>query len=131
PPSPTTAPMTLEQQFNAALFDAINGTRGAAGLTPLNYNAQLQAASEQYIHLLFSLGRLEHGLDGQPWDRAQRAGYPSPIVGEVLASVSTTEALDVHRDTGLLMQTWLNSPPHLDILLSVGFAFSDLGVGCA
>jgi uncharacterized protein YkwD len=130
-PPPAPASLSLEQRFGAATFDAINAARVQAGLGPLNLNLQLRSAAEKYAQLLLDAGRLDHGLDGQPWDRAQREGYPSSIVGEVIASAANSEPLDVQRDTGVLMQVWLNSAPHRAILMSTEFAFADLGPGCA
>lgn len=135
PPPPTPPPppaaLSLDQQFGVTAFDAINNSRKAAGLPALNQNTQLRAAAEKYVHLLNTSGQLNHGLDGQPWDRAQREGYPSGVVGEVIASAATSEALNVPHDTNVLMQAWLNSPPHRSIIMGDEFAFSDLGVGCA
>lgn len=133
-PSAASAPppaLSLDQQFGAATFDAINATRERAGRAPLNANQQLRSAAEKYVRTLIDTGRLHHGMDGQPWDRAQRENYPSATVGEVIASAATSEALDVPRETGVLVDTWLNSPPHRDIIMGTNIAFEDLGVGCA
>jgi len=131
PPAAAPTP-SLEQQFAEAAFDAINGARQANGLPALGESLPLRAAAEQYVTLLLSQGgQLNHELDGMPWDRAQREGYPSSIVGEVIASRATSEPLNVSADTAVLLQTWLDSPPHRDILMGADFAFTDLGVGCA
>ncbi len=124
-------PPSIEQQFATAASNGINGARQANGLPPLKFDSRLQAASESYAGLLIVHAQLSHTLDGQPWDRAQRAGYPSALVGEVIASRSTSEALDVPQDTAVLVQAWLNSPPHRKIIMGKDFAFIDVGVGCA
>ncbi len=143
PASPSAAPLlvpaaivpssatSLEQQFGAAIFDGISATRQAAGLAPLSSNALLTMAAEQYARFLFDTDQFGHEADGEPWDRAQRAGYPSAIVGEVIASIARSEALELQRDSGILVQTWIDSAPHYDIIMSAGFAFTDLGAGCA
>jgi uncharacterized protein YkwD len=122
------APMSLEQQFGAAAFNGINAARQQAGLVPLNFNPELRRAAEKYAQLLVDAGQMSHSMDGLPWDRAQREGYPSGLVGEIIAWTSTSEALDVERETTALMKLWLNSPPHYEIIVG---AFIDLGVGCA
>lgn len=126
-----TQPASLEQQFGTAVFNAINAARTSNGRAVLQPDGRLRSAAEQYVRLLLARGEIGHSFDGQPWDRAQRAGYPSSIVGEVVASRGTSEALDVTDDTAVLMQGWFNSQSHRDIILGRDFAFTDLGVGCA
>ncbi len=137
PPPPATAAAappaatSLEQQYGVATFEGINATRRAGGLAPLTFNASLTAAAEQYARFLFDTDQFSHSADGEPWDRAQRAGYPSTIVGEVLASIARTEVLEVGRDAGILVQSWIDSAPHYAIIMGVDFAFTELGTGCA
>jgi uncharacterized protein YkwD len=134
-PAATTALATgtsLEAQFASTTFAAINQARATNGLSPLTVAPPLQRAAGQYAQLLLaSGGSLDHFMDGAPWDRAQRAGYPSSVVGEVIASAANSEPLEVERDTEVLLDTWMNSPPHRDLLMGKDFAFTDLGVGCA
>lgn len=139
PSSPPAAPAvaapsaatSLEQQYGAAIFDGINATRQAGGLGPLSFNGSLTAAAEQYARLLFDTDQFSHNADGEAWDRAQRAGYPSAIVGEVLASVARTEEIEIARDSGILVQSWIDSAPHHAIIMGADFAFTELGTGCA
>lgn len=131
PPPPPAALASIQQQFAAAAANGINSARQGNGLPPLKFDSRLQAAAESYAGLLIIHGQLSHTLDGEPWDRAQRAGYPSTLVGEVIASRSTSEVLDVPQDTAVLVQAWLDSPPHREIIMGKDFAFIDVGVGCA
>jgi len=85
-------------------------------------NAALMAAAQRYAELHFSAGpyQLSHTLDGNPSDRATRAGY-SGFAGEVLVTGEPTASF--------LMDVWMASPPHASLIMGDGFA--DLGVGCA
>lgn len=131
PPVDQNAQSNIEQQFGAALFSAINGARSTNGLAAFTVHGSLQLAAEQYARLLLARGLLDHGLHGQPWDRAQREGYPSQLVGEVLALSETSAPLDVGEQTNVLLNSWLTSPGHRDIIMSKDLAFSEAGVGCA
>lgn len=122
---------SLDRQFADAAFDGINRARAANGKPALVLDGRLRSAAEKYAALLLAKGELSHTLDGQPWDRAQREGYPSQYVGEVIVSRGTSEALSVERDAPQLVTAWMESPPHRDIILGKDFAFTGLGVGCA
>ncbi|MSQ36542.1 MAG: CAP domain-containing protein [Dehalococcoidia bacterium] len=73
--------------------------------------------------------QLSHTLDGEPWDRAQRVGYPSSWVGEVLAAHSISGAPSADSEAARFVQQWLDSPPHRDIILAT--SFTEFGAGCA
>lgn len=121
----------LDWRFAAALFEAINEARASRGLAPFVTDGSLRAASAQYARLLVAGGTLDHHLDGEPWDRARRAGYGSGVVGEVLALFATTGELDASEHAAVMMEAWMNSPPHRDAILSRDFPFSEAGAGCA
>jgi uncharacterized protein YkwD len=98
----------------------INGRRAATGLPALTPNGGLAAAAQKYATLHFGHNpfALNHNLDGTPMDRANREGYYGWI-GEVLVTGSPAAQT--------LFDTWMNSPPHKDLLLG---QFADMGVGC-
>jgi uncharacterized protein YkwD len=129
--SPLRAPPSLDEQFGSAVFAAVNGARSANGLAPLVLDNSLRVAAENYARLLLTRSTLDHGLDGEPWDRALRTGYSSALVGEVLALSGSSEPLDVAEHTRILLNSWMTSQGHRDILMGKSFAFSELGVGCA
>ena len=118
-PYPTAAPdPTLAEQLVAL----INAERAAIGVPRLDPNAALRSAAQDYATFHFLQPdpfQLDHHLDGGPLDRVQRKGYTG-AVGEVLVTGSPKAAN--------LMEAWLNSPPHEDILLSA--KYRDVGVGC-
>lgn len=122
---------SLDSQFAEGAFAGINGARAANGRPTLILDGRLRSAAEKYAQVLLARGELSHTFDGQPWDRAQREGYPSQYVGEVLVARGTSEPLDVARDVPQLIAGWMQSPPHRDIIVGPQFAFSGMGVGCA
>jgi uncharacterized protein YkwD len=111
------------------VFATINRVRQDNGLPALKWNASLQAAAEKYAALVRDTGQVAHDLDGAPWDRARREGYPSSFVAEVIAMQGTSEALAVQREADGIVRSWMDSPPHHAIILAS--EYSDLGVGCA
>lgn len=120
---------TFEQQLSRAIAAAINRERQSRGLAAFGDAQALYAASEQYITRVRDTQQLSHTLDGEPWDRAQRAGYPSSWVGEVLAAHSISGSPAADGEAARFVQQWLDSPPHRAIILDT--TFTQIGVGCA
>ncbi|MGE0229111.1 MAG: CAP domain-containing protein [Dehalococcoidia bacterium] len=124
-------PSSFDEQFAAVVFEGVNQARATDGHSVLNLDTRLRSAAESYARLLLDRGELSHSLDGQPWERAQRVGYPSQYVGEVLVSRSTSLELSIGSDGPELVTAWMESPPHRAIILGRDYAFTGLGVGCA
>jgi uncharacterized protein YkwD len=102
----------------------INGERSARALPPLSESPSLTLAAEKYAALLLAQPdpfQLSHNLNGTVGDRAQAQGYYG-AVGEVLAVAPGGTAEGI-------VQMWLNSPGHADIIM--GASYVDIGVGCA
>lgn len=100
----------------------IKNERARLGVSDLTQNAALTAAAQDYAALHFLSTdpfQLNHYLDGSAGDRAKRNGY-SGLVAETLATGSP--------QAEQLMQAWLNSPSHRDIILDS--RYRDIGVGC-
>ena len=100
----------------------INNERANAGVSDVTQNAALTAAAQDYAALHFRSTdpfQLDHYLDGGPQDRAQRNGYAG-LVAEVLVTGSPWAEQ--------LIEAWLSSPPHRDIILNS--QYRDIGVGC-
>jgi uncharacterized protein YkwD len=74
---------------------------------------------------------IDHYLDGTPWERGQRAGYPSPLIGEILALYATSADLNPAAHATEIVTAWMNSPAHRDVIVSRDFHFTEAGVGCA
>ena len=121
-PTPTPPPGSLAQGLAGQLRDLINTERAAIGVAPLSEHGSLVAAAQHYAALHFLTTdpfQLSHHLDGQLIDRLAKHGYAG-AGGEVLVTGPP--------DAPVLMDTWLNSPAHRDILLSAKYVH--LGVGC-
>jgi uncharacterized protein YkwD len=100
----------------------INNERAKVGVSHLTQNAALNAASQDYAALHFISTdpfQLTHYLDGGPGDRATRNGYTGLVAEALVTGSSQVEQL---------MQAWLASPPHRDIILDS--QYRDIGVGC-
>jgi uncharacterized protein YkwD len=104
----------------ASVTDLINQQRAARGLSALAPDGALIAAAGQYSHVQWAYNpyALNHNLDGNARDRANRQGYYGWI-GEVLATGNPSA-----RE---LVNLWMSSPAHATILLGT---FADVGVAC-
>lgn len=82
---------TSKLQFR--MLDSVNALRSAAGAGPVQMNAQLNAAAATHSRDMSSQNRPWHfGSDGSsPIDRAQRAGYTGPMLGENISETYETE----------------------------------------
>jgi uncharacterized protein YkwD len=75
------------------LLDSVNTLRGAQSLTPLNFDASLQAAAATHARDMSVQNRPWHfGSDGSsPLVRVQRAGFSGRLVGELISETYETE----------------------------------------
>ncbi|WP_323005251.1 CAP domain-containing protein [Pseudorhodobacter sp.] len=75
------------------LLDSVNALRAAKGATPLQYNAQLNAAAATHSRDMSVQNRPWHfGSDGSsPLDRVNRVGYTGRLVGENISETFQTE----------------------------------------
>ncbi|MFQ5623789.1 MAG: CAP domain-containing protein [Paracoccaceae bacterium] len=92
-------------------LDAVNTIRAERGLGPLAYSASLNAAASTHARDMSVQRRAWHfGSDGtSPQDRADRAGYPSLILGE---NISETFEHEVE-----VLQSWLDDPDGRGLIL--------------
>lgn len=74
-------------------LDSVNSLRGAKGLQPLAFNAQLNAAAETHSRDMSVQNRPWHfGSDGSsPLVRVQRVGYRGKLLGELISETYQTE----------------------------------------
>lgn len=103
------------------LLDGVNRTRAAAGIPPLQMNAQLNDAAMAQARHLATTGRLSHlGPNGKKLgERVQRAGYDYAETAENLASGPP--------DPTRIVSLWQSSPGHNRNMLNP--TFSDAGIG--
>ena len=113
-PLPQIYPITAANQ-NAIpfrLLDSVNSLRAAAGVQPLQLNAQLNAAAATHSRDMSLQNRPWHfGSDASsPLVRVQRTGYPGALVGELISETFETEL-----ET---LSAWMNQPDTRDIILA-------------
>ena len=104
------------------LLDSVNALRGAKGLSPLAFNAALNAAAAAHSRDMSVQNRPWHfGSDGSsPLSRVQRVGYTGRLVGELISETYQTEL-----ET---LSAWMDQPDTRDIIMDpaareLGFAW--------
>ncbi len=124
----------ISKQMGQAYLAEINAAKRLNGLPEVSVDSRLQTSAEKYARLLYNNpawffdSKIDaHALDGEPWDRARREGYPSNIVGEVISYDSVI--LEFAQEAKRLVDSLLTSPTHRDIVLNKNYAFTDAGVG--
>jgi uncharacterized protein YkwD len=111
-----------EAKIPFRLLDSVNTLRGAKGLTPLAFNAQLNAAAATHSRDMSVQNRPWHfGSDGSsPLLRVQRVGYTGRLVGELISETYETEL-----ET---LSAWMDQPDTRDVIMDptareLGFAW--------
>lgn len=127
---PGGAPLPQVYKINAAtgakipfrLLDSVNTLRGAKGLSPLAFNAALDAAAATHSRDMSVQNRPWHfGSDGSsPLTRVQRVGYAGRLVGELISETYETEL-----ET---LSAWMAQPDTRDVIMDpsareLGFAW--------
>ncbi|PZQ52558.1 MAG: hypothetical protein DI556_02600 [Rhodovulum sulfidophilum] len=102
-------------------LDAVNAVRETAGLVPLRYSAELNAAAATQARDMSVQGRAWHfGSDlTSPRERAFRAGYRAELVGENIAEGTDTDLA--------VLRSWLDFKDTRDIIMDPdgrGFGFA-------
>lgn len=119
----TGAATQAQDDVLGSVFRQINRARAEAGLPELARNPFLEASAQGHANDLLANGSgLGHGgSNGSNFQaRIKWAGYNAAAVGENWASF---------RNLDLIMEFWLNDPPHRRNILSPKFA--DIGIGVA
>jgi uncharacterized protein YkwD len=115
--------VALEHQGTLAgeVVSELNRVRTEHGLARLRTQAGLRAAATAHTRAMLTDGFFAHeSRDGTPFDSRIRRFYPSRgwqswSVGETL--LSSGGSLDARA----VVDAWLASPPHREIILSPGF----------
>ena len=104
------------------LLDSVNTLRGAKGLSPVAFNAALDAAAATHSRDMSVQNRPWHfGSDGSsPLARVQRVGYTGRLVGELISETYETEL-----ET---LSAWMAQPDTRDVIMDptareLGFAW--------
>ena len=107
-----------------AITDLINGQRDAHGLAALPLVPELTQAARRHCRDMADNNFTGHtGSDGSDaGQRMQKAGYEGTAWGEIIG-------WGFGGDPALMVDWWMNSPTHRDIILSS--SFQHFGVGYA
>jgi uncharacterized protein YkwD len=105
----------------ARQLDSVNAVRQQAGLNPLQYSAELNAAAATQARDMSVQGRAWHfGSDlTSPRERASRAGYQAELVGENIAEGTDTDLA--------VLKSWLDFKDTRAIIMAPdgrGFGFA-------
>lgn len=92
-PTARMIPAFEKDKITYRMLDSINELRSAAGAQPVELNPQLTAAAATHARDMSVQNRPWHfGSDGSsPIDRAVRAGYTGPMLGENISETFETE----------------------------------------
>ena len=111
-----------EQVVSFRLLDSVNTLRSAKSLTPLAFNAQLNAAAATHSRDMSVQNRPWHfGSDGSsPIERVRRVGYQGQMLGE-----NISETYESELET---LSAWMGSPDTRSVILDpvardIGFAW--------
>jgi uncharacterized protein YkwD len=101
----------------------INLERANVGVDPVVIDMRLVQAAHRHSDDMAANDFVSHtGSDAsRPWDRIADAGYPILAGGETIGAG--------HPDEASVVQGWMDSPPHKEILL--GSEYQHLGLGYA
>ncbi len=123
-PATRAAPWT-DAAFSAAVLEAMNARRAAAGLPSVSFDGRIAQASSSYALRMISLNSFGHSVDGSTLtSRLSAAGFTDPVMlGEVLAWSSGTPT------AASVVQMWMDSPAHREQILSANYRIA--GAGCA
>ncbi len=104
------AGQTAEIQYR--MLDSVNSLRRAAGRSPVELNAKLNAAASTHSRDMEIQQRPWHfGSDGSsPIDRVQRVGYAGKLVGENISETYETEV-----ET---LSAWMDVPETREVILA-------------
>ena len=82
-----------DSKIEYRMLDSVNALRQAAGASPVQLNSNLNAAAATHSRDMSVQNRPWHfGSDGSsPIDRARRAGYAGPMLGENISETYETE----------------------------------------
>lgn len=99
------------------VFDGVNRLRRAAGAEELASSPELMQAAQAFAAYMAETERYGHDVDGNPTERAERAGYAPCIVAENLAYQYLSTGFRTAELSQGLLDGWMDSPGHRDNLL--------------
>jgi len=112
------------------IAERINDYRREQGLDALSQDDDLREASADFAKYMSRTDRYGHNADGNtPAQRAESAGYDYCVVRENIAYRTNTGEVNVDELTDVLVQGWIDSPPHKKNI--VADYVTETGVGVA
>lgn len=115
-------PVGSQGKIQYEVLDAVNSLRAARGASPVQLNAQLNAAAATHSRDMARQNRPWHfGSDGSsPIQRVARAGYPGMMLGE-----NISETYESEMET---LSAWMDQPDTRRVILEsratdMGFAW--------
>lgn len=122
------------RQTETYVFQYINEERASRNLPTLGNDTELCGVAQNWSSYISSINDLTHGdFTG----RMQTIGLPNAVYscGEIIGSFSSgsvngvpteNSPSDIARE---LVNGWLNSPPHREIMLTASSGYMGVGVG--
>ena len=122
---PTRPASWTDASFSAAVLDALNARRAAAGLPSVQQDGRIAQASASYALRMSTTDEFGHSIDGSTLtSRLAAAGFSEPVrLGEVIAWSSGSPS------PASIVQMWMDSPGHREQILSGAYRLA--GAGCA
>ena len=111
---------TAANRLDRAVLRLVNQERDRHGLNPLRLRPALTRVATSHTRYLKRIGHLQHeSADGTPATTRIHRAMSLRIVGETLAYAATARAL---------VEEWMQSAPHRELLLSRSFRWAGVGV---
>jgi uncharacterized protein YkwD len=126
--SGSSANVERRPSLETAVIRELNEVRAAQGLEPLRSSPSLRSAARGHSHSMLDDGFFSHdSADGTAFSERIRRyytnrGWRNWSVGEALLA---SQGIDI--DAAGIVNAWLQSPPHREIILSP--TFRDAGIG--
>jgi uncharacterized protein YkwD len=100
-----------------AVIRRVNDVRAQHGLAPVHFSRGLSRAADAHTRDMLQRAFFAHeSSDGTSFDRRIHRYVDAPAVGETLAAVEQRSGV-----AALVVQLWMESPPHREVLLAPGF----------
>ena len=118
PAGPQSHVLTHRSDVEQQVIDELNRVRRSHGLERMRSQSGLRFAAGEHSRTMLTAGFFAHeSPDGTPFHNRVRRHYPSSgwqmwSVGETLLSGGTT------LDARSIVQAWMNSPSHREVILS-------------
>jgi len=117
--------------LEALVYRYANDARTKDSLPPLQYDIALQSAARQHAREMLELSYFSHESPfpqfQTPMQRAYLAGYLG-LVGENILSLNNPDARSPQKLARQIVDFWMKSPPHRELLLSKSYNEMAIGI---